>query len=365
MGTVWCGSGVTNLDHDSDGPLRTSDFDYVLPPNLIAQTPLEKRDASRLLVLDRASGDVTHTSFSRLPDFLVAGDLLVANNSRVIPARLHGYREATNGSVELLLLRQEGAEWSSLARPARKLRSGERLVFPSRQPHGSDAVAVVTSHRGEGEVTVRFEDDADQRLQDYGVAPLPPYILEKLNDEERYQTVYGSRAGSAAAPTAGLHFTPELLTRLRRMGVLWAEVTLHVGLDTFRPIAVENVSEHRIHQEWCEVSDAVAQDIAACRRRGNRVIAVGTTAARTLETLGRNWSDDSPRGVSGMTGEFIVPGHEWKLVNSLLTNFHLPRSTLLMLVSALAGREAILSAYAEAVNRGYRFFSFGDAMLIR
>jgi S-adenosylmethionine:tRNA ribosyltransferase-isomerase len=226
-------------------------------------------------------------------------------------------------------------------------------------------VAVVNSHRGEGELTVCFEGDVETRLHDYGVAPLPPYITERLQDDERYQTVYGSRAGSAAAPTAGLHFTPALVDELRSRGMHWAEVTLHVGLDTFRPIAVENVEEHHIHQEWCEVSPATADEIGACRRRGNRVVAVGTTAARTLETLGRTWNDAHPGGFTGMTGEFIVPGHEWKIVDALLTNFHLPRSTLLMLVSALAGRDAILTAYAEAVTQKYRFFSFGDAMLIR
>ncbi len=345
--------------------LHTSDFDYHLPHELIAQTPLDRRDASRLLVLERSTGEITHSEFSDLPDFLTPGDLLVANNSRVIPARLHGRREATGGSVELLLLRQEGSAWSALARPARKLKPGDRLVFPGRSPEISAAVAVVVAQRQEGEITLRFEGDVDTRLQDYGVAPLPPYITERLEDEERYQTVYASQAGSAAAPTAGLHFTQDLVARLRAAGLGWTEVTLHVGLDTFRPIAVENVEEHHIHQEWCEVSQAVAEDIAACRQRGNRVIAVGTTAARTLETLGKTWSDANPRGISGMTGEFIVPGHDWKIVDALLTNFHLPRSTLLMLVSALAGREAILTAYAEAVQRHYRFFSFGDAMLIR
>jgi S-adenosylmethionine:tRNA ribosyltransferase-isomerase len=345
--------------------LRTSDFDYHLPHELIAQTPLARRDASRLLVLDRASGAITHSQFADLLDFLTPGDLLVANNSRVIPARLNGYREASGGKVELLLLRQEGSAWSVLARPARKLKPGERLIFPAHEPGVDAAVAVVTGGRGEGEITVRFEDAADDRLHQYGVTPLPPYITERLDNAERYQTVYSSHAGSAAAPTAGLHFTPELLERLQDTGIGWAEVTLHVGLDTFRPIAVENVAEHHIHEEWCEVSQGTADAIAACRRRGNRVVAVGTTAARTLETLGRSWSDDEPRGISGMTGEFIVPGHEWKIVDALLTNFHLPRSTLLMLVSALAGREAILNAYAEAVKQEYRFFSFGDAMLIR
>jgi S-adenosylmethionine:tRNA ribosyltransferase-isomerase len=345
--------------------LRTSDFDYYLPQELIAQTPLDRRDASRLLVLDRSTGEVTHSTFADLASFLSPGDLLVANNSRVIPARLRGHREATGGSVELLLLRQQGGEWSALARPARKLKPGEQIVIPGRTPEVNPAIAVVSAQLGEGEITVRFESDADSRLYDYGVAPLPPYITTRLEDEERYQTVYATQDGSAAAPTAGLHFTPELVASLRAAGIGWAEVTLHVGLDTFRPVTVENVAEHHIHQEWCEVPQATADEIAACRRRGNRVVAVGTTAARTLETLGRTWDESDSRAFSGMTSEFIVPGHEWKIVDGLVTNFHLPRSTLLMLVSALAGREAILSAYAEAVNRQYRFFSFGDAMLIR
>ena len=345
--------------------LRTSDFDYHLPHELIAQTPLDRRDSSRMLVLDRSTGEVAHSQISQLPGFLDPGDLLVANNSRVIPARLRGRREVSGGSVELLLLRKDDDVWSALARPARKLKPGERLVFQGRSSDLGAAVAVVLAQRGEGEVTVRFEGGADGRLTDFGVAPLPPYITQRLEDEERYQTVYASRSGSAAAPTAGLHFTQDLMNRLRADGVGWSEVTLHVGLDTFRPIAVENVDEHQIHQEWCEVSQVTAEAIAACRLRGNRVVAVGTTAARTLETLGRTWSDVRPTGFTGMTGEFIVPGHDWKIVDALLTNFHLPRSTLLMLVSALAGREAILSAYAEAVRRQYRFFSFGDAMLIR
>ena len=356
---------MTESQPSAPSHLRTSDFDYNLPQELIAQTPLDRRDGSRLLVLDKATGQLAHSTFSSLSDYLVPGDLLVANNSRVIPARLYGQRDGTGGHVELLLLRPDGNEWSALARPARKLKPGERLVFPARTPSVDPAIAVVTAQRGEGEIMVRFEEEADARLDDYGVAPLPPYITEQLEDDERYQTVYASQAGSAAAPTAGLHFTQELLMHLRAQGIEWTEVTLHVGLDTFRPIAVENVEEHHIHQEWCEVSQATADEIAACRRRGNRVVAVGTTAARTLETLGRTWNDEVPRGLAGMTAEFIVPGHDWKIVNALLTNFHLPRSTLMMLVSALAGRDAILTAYAEAVRRQYRFFSFGDAMLIR
>jgi S-adenosylmethionine:tRNA ribosyltransferase-isomerase len=348
-----------------DPALTTANFDYDLPPHLIAQRPLARRDASRLLVLDRASGAITHSSIDRLGEWLNPGDLLVANNSRVIPARLRGWRLPNKGVVEILLLRREGGAWSALAKPAKRLQSGIRLEFPSLRSPNNVASAVIEDSRGEGEVLVRFENDADAHLEDFGEAPLPPYITEKLSDEERYQTVYGRVAGSAAAPTAGLHFTEELIGDLRARGVDWAEVTLHVGLDTFRPVTEERIVDHQIHREWCEVSQEVADSIAACRKQRGRVIAVGTTAARTLETLGREWFDEAPRGYRGFTDEFIVPGHQWRLVDALLTNFHLPRSTLLMLVSALAGREAILAAYTEAIARDYRFYSFGDAMLIQ
>ncbi|MFT4039675.1 MAG: tRNA preQ1(34) S-adenosylmethionine ribosyltransferase-isomerase QueA [Thermomicrobiales bacterium] len=345
--------------------LLTSDFDYHLPPELIAQTPLERRDESRLLVLDKASGAITHAQFRDLPQFLAAGDLMVANNSRVIPARLHGHRQATGGAVELLLLHRTDGVWSALARPAKRLKAGETLEFPARFPGAAPAIATVIERRDDGEIGVRFDDDADERLQDYGVAPLPPYITQRLHDEERYQTVYARQAGSAAAPTAGLHFTPALMASLAGAGIGWSEVTLHVGLDTFRPVAVDDVSQHHIHQEWCEVGAATAEAIATAKREQRRVVAVGTTSARTLETLGRRWAAGEPGGFTGMTGEFIVPGHHWTVLDALVTNFHLPRSTLLMLVSALAGREAILEAYARAVEHRYRFFSFGDAMLIR
>lgn len=345
--------------------LRTAEFDYELPPERIAQTPLARRDASRLLVLDRASGGIEHSSFNRLGEWLASGDLLVANNSRVIPARMHGRRAPRGGAVELLLLRREGALWSALARPAKRLRPGTRLEFQAKLAGHPDALAEVVEGRGQGEVLVRFENGADDNLGAYGETPLPPYIREPLGNEERYQTVYGHAPGSAAAPTAGLHFTRRLIDQLRAQGVDWAEVTLHVGLDTFRPVNEDRVAEHAIHREWCNVSLETAEAIARCRKGGGRTIAVGTTAARTLETLGRVWNDDNPRTFSGFTDEFIVPGHQWRLVDALLTNFHLPRSTLLMLVSALAGRETILGAYAEAIERGYRFYSFGDAMLIR
>lgn len=347
-----------------DAALATADFDYVLPERLIAQIPLERRDASRLMVLDRGSATITHTTFERLADFLRQGDLLVANASRVIPARLHGVRLPHGGRVELLLLRRQAGVWSALARPAKRLQVGTQLEFPARDGARSPARATVEANLGAGEVLVRFADGADEHLECYGEAPLPPYISQKLEDDERYQTVYGREPGSAAAPTAGLHFTEAMIERLRAQGIGWAEVTLHVGLDTFRPVTEDRVQDHVIHREWCEVSLETASAIAECRIRGGKVVAVGTTVARSLETLGRDWDDAAPRTFSGFTDEFIVPGHRWRLVDALITNFHLPRSTLLMLVSALAGREAILDAYAEAVDREYRFFSFGDAMLI-
>lgn len=344
--------------------LKTADFDYKLPTHLIAQTPLERRDASRLFVLDRKCGANTHSTFNQLGSWLSEGDLLVANNSRVIPARLRGRRTPSDGAVELLLLRQEGEAWSALARPAKRLPPGTLLELAPIDSTSLPAHATIEENRGQGEVLVRIEFGHGQCLQDFGVAPLPPYVTEHLADEERYQTVYGSIAGSAAAPTAGLHFTHQLLDELSAQGVAWTELTLHVGLDTFRPVTEEWIADHQIHREWCEVSRIAAEAIAACRRRRGRVVAIGTTAARTLETLGRYWSEDSPREYRGLTQEFIVPGHQWRLVDALVTNFHLPRSTLLMLVSAFAGREVILEAYKEAIKQSYRFYSFGDAMLI-
>lgn len=355
----------TRFTVEPPDPLRVADFDYELPPRLIAQRPLGERDRSRLLVLDRRSGEIEHSTIDRLPSWLAPGDLLVANNSRVIPARLRGTRHPGGGAVELLLLRKHEKGWSALARPAARLRPGTLLQFPGRDSSVPVAQAVVVGNLGEGEVVVQFADDADGRLEAYGEMPLPPYIHESLGDEERYQTVFAREPGSAAAPTAGLHFTPKLIGALRSAGVRWEEVTLHVGIDTFRPVTVDRIDEHRIHREWCEVSDQTALAVADTRRHGGRVVAVGTTAARTLETLGESWHDEAPCGYRGFTETFIVPGHRWRLVDALLTNFHLPRSTLLMMVSALAGRGAIQDAYQEAIAHEYRFYSFGDAMLIR
>ncbi len=348
----------------ADPGLRVDDFDYDLPTELIAQTPLAERDGARLLVLGRTTGAVDHRAIRDLPDVVRPGDLLVANNSRVLPGRLRATKPATGARVELLLLRErEVGCWTALARPARKLLPGTALRLLPREGVDAPPVQVVVRERGTaGEVVV--EIDAGVDLAHYGEPPLPPYISERLPDPERYQTVYASAMGSAAAPTAGLHVTAGLRSRLAERGVGWAEVTLHVGLDTFRPVSAETVGGHRIHREWCAVDDATARAVAATRAAGGRVVAVGTTAARTLETLGAAWDEGRPAGMVAETGLFIVPGYRWRLVDGLLTNFHLPRSTLLMMVSALAGREATAAAYRVAVAHRYRFFSFGDAMLV-
>jgi S-adenosylmethionine:tRNA ribosyltransferase-isomerase len=317
------------------------------------------------MVLDRETGSIHHSVFNRLGNWLTPGDLLVANNSRVIPARLYGNRVPSGGAVEILLLRRlDTGAWRALGKPAKRLNPGDQLEFPGRASGMGPAKVTIEENLGDGELVLQFEDGADERLDIYGQAPVPPYITRALDDAARYQTVYATTPGSAAAPTAGMHFTETMIEDLQRQGFQWAEVTLHIGLDTFRPVTEALIKDHEVHREWCEVPVQTACAIATCRRRKGRVIAVGTTVARTLETLGGSWTDKHPTGFSGFTDTFIVPGHKWKLVDGLLTNFHLPRSTLLMLVSALAGREAILKAYAEAIHRRYRFYSFGDAMLI-
>jgi S-adenosylmethionine:tRNA ribosyltransferase-isomerase len=346
--------------------LAVSDFDYDLPEELIAQRPLERRDASRLLVLDKVSGKIEHAAIADLPRFLTKGDLLVANNSRVIPARLHAERVPTGGRIEFLLLHPKGDHvWEALAKPARRLKPGERLALRTTDGERSVDSSIEVLEKGEeGLVQVRFLHAEDDRLETYGTVPLPPYIHERVSDDERYQTLYGRIPGSAAAPTAGLHFTPELRHALGEQGIGWAEVTLHIGLDTFRPVTVERLGDHKMHSEWCFVPAATKQAIAETRSRGGWVIALGTTAARTLETLGQSGTLDQPGDFSLATSIFITPGYRWRLVDGMVTNFHLPRSTLVMMVSALAGREHILHAYRSAVEERYRFFSFGDAMLI-
>jgi S-adenosylmethionine:tRNA ribosyltransferase-isomerase len=334
--------------------MKTADFDFNLPPDLIAQTPIEPRDAARLLCLDRSSGAIEHRQFIELPDLLRPGDLLVANESRVIPARLFAHKP-TGGAVEVLLLRRLDAQtWQALLR-GHKLRVGARVIVKD------DLTAEVIEQAATGERIIRFNQPIDDQLDALGVMPLPPYIHEPLRDPERYQTIYSHTPGSAAAPTAGLHFTPRIFDRLRERGIDVAYVTLHVGLDTFKPVETEDIEQHHIHTEFVQLSEETAAQVRASKAGGRRIIAVGTTSVRVLETAAR-------RGLTAYSGDtalYIYPGFEFRAIDGLLTNFHLPRSSLLMLVSALAGKANIDRAYAEAIARKYRFFSFGDAMFIR
>ena len=347
--------------------MRTSDFDYLLPQERIAQTPAEPRDASRLLVLHRSKQDhaVEHRSFRDLTDYLRSGDLMVFNRSRVIPARLYGRETRSGAPVEILLVRRtEPGIWQALGRPGRRLRQGAVVVVDG--PEESYPVRIeVLETRENGLRKVRLSDDAS--LDGLGELPLPPYIKETPHDPERYQTVYADAPGSVAAPTAGLHFTNVLLDNIRSLGVHTAWVTLHVGLDTFRPVHGEDIAEHQIHTEWYELPPETADAVNHARRNGHRIVAVGTTTVRTLEHVGRDAHNAGASEIAASTGDadlFILPGHQFRLVDTMLTNFHLPRSTLLMLVSAFAGRERILAAYREAIEQEYRFYSFGDAMLI-
>lgn len=336
--------------------LHTSDFDYALPPERIAQTPLEPRDASRLLVLDRRTGAVQHAVFKDIGAYLRPGDLLVLNQTRVIPARLFGRKLPSGGKVELLLLRREsGSTWEALV-GGKGMTPGKRL-----QVEGGPEAEIVAVLEGPRRL-VRFLQPVETFLNLAGHVPLPPYIHTPLADPERYQTVFSRQPGSAAAPTAGLHFTPGLLERLQAQGVEVAYVTLHVGLDTFLPVTEDSPAAHVIHSEWCQLGAQTVQAVQAARLRGSRVIAVGTTSVRTLESAAA--SNGLVREYEGSTRLFILPGYSFQVVDAMLTNFHLPRSTLLMLVSAFAGRQNILSAYQLAIQARYRFYSFGDAMLI-
>jgi len=339
--------------------VKTSDFDYHLPPERIAQTPLEPRHSSRLLVLDRSKPDLTHTTFWNIADYLHPGDLLVVNRTRVIPARIYAQKE-TGGKVEILLLkRTDDSTWEALV-GGKRLIPGKTLYLPN----GTTKVDILAD-LGASRRLVRFSEPVEAYLEKTGEMPLPPYIHERLNDPNRYQTVYADQPGSAAAPTAGLHFTPELLDRLKGMGIGLAEVTLHVGLDTFAPVTEENADEHVIHTEWCEVTPETSSQINSAKAAGGRIIAVGTTSVRTLESAAQSaHSGEVVTPYQGSTGLFILPGYTFKAVDAMVTNFHLPRSSLIMLVSAFAGRERILSTYQTAVEMKYRFFSFGDAMLI-
>lgn len=341
--------------------MNVKDYDYDLPEELIAQDPLEDRSSSRLMVLDRQTGDVEHRHFTDILEYLHPGDCLVINNTKVIPARLFGVKEDTQAKIEVLLLkRKENDIWETLVKPGEKAKPGTKLVFGDGL-----LTAEVVDVVEEGNRLIQFHYDGifEEILDQLGQMPLPPYITHQLKDKNRYQTVYAKYDGSAAAPTAGLHFTKELLQKVKDMGVDIAEVTLHVGLGTFRPVKVENVLDHHMHSEFYMVSQEAADKINHAKESGHRVIAVGTTSTRTLEAA----ADENGRlhETSGWTEIFIYPGYQFKVIDALITNFHLPQSTLVMLVSALAGREHVLHAYEIAVKERYRFFSFGDAMLIQ
>lgn len=339
--------------------MKTSDFSFYLPEELIAQTPLERRDASRLLYLDKVSGTTEHRVFSELPELLRPGDCLVMNDSRVLPARLMGARE-TGGVVEVLLLRDlGGGRWECMTRPGRKAKPGTRLIFG-----GGELEAEVLEVAEGGNRIIEFKYDGIflEVLERLGRMPLPPYIKAELEDGERYQTVYSRELGSAAAPTAGLHFTKELLAKIAEKGVRECFVTLHVGLGTFRPVKAEDIEEHEMHSEFCIIPEETARIITETKRAGGRIVCVGTTSCRTVESFANE--DGTMDAKSGWTNIFIYPGYKFKCLDALITNFHLPESTLIMLVSALAGREHVLAAYKEAVEKRYRFFSFGDAMFI-
>jgi S-adenosylmethionine:tRNA ribosyltransferase-isomerase len=365
--------------------MKTSDFDYSLPETSIAQTPLEPRDSSRLLVLTRDTGALEHRVFREIGEYLRPNDLLVVNQTRVIPARLNAHK-VTGGKAEILLLRREDdCTWECLV-GGKGMSAGRRVSLADGL--SAEIVEVLEGSRRR----IRFDEPVESHLSKDGVMPLPPYIHEKLTDPERYQTVYAKTPGSAAAPTAGLHFTPRLIDQLKGQGIRFAEVTLHVGLDTFAPVTEDDPLEHKIHTEWCELTQGAADQINAARKAGGRVIAVGTTSVRTLESAGKAMEDEgqktedkgketedegqkteeslvrgppsSVRAFSGNTSIFITPGYQFKNVDAMITNFHLPKSSLIMLVSAFAGRETILNTYNSAIKEGYRFYSFGDAMLI-
>lgn len=340
--------------------MDVKDFDYYLPEELIAQDPLEDRSSSRLMVLDKETGEIQHKIFKDILDYLKPGDCLVLNNTKVIPARLFGVKEGTQAKIEILLLkRKENDIWETLVKPGKKAKPGTKIIFGDGLLVG-EVIDVVED--GNRLIQFSYEGIFEEILDQLGQMPLPPYITHTLKDKNRYQTVYAKYDGSAAAPTAGLHFTKELLEKVKAKGVDIAEVTLHVGLGTFRPVKVENVLDHHMHSEFYMVSAEAAEKINATKDRGGRVISVGTTSTRTLESA----ADESGRlkECSGWTEIFIYPGYKFKLIDCLITNFHLPQSTLVMLVSALAGREHVLAAYEEAVKEKYRFFSFGDAMFI-
>lgn len=341
--------------------MKVEDFDYYLPEKLIAQTPLEKRDTSRLMVLDKTTGKIEHKHFYNIVDYLEEGDTLVLNDTKVLPARLIGEKEETKAVIEILLLKNiSGDDWECLVKPARRIKVGTIVTFGSGE---LKAKCIKEEPEGIRHFTLIYDGILMEILEHLGTMPLPPYIHEKLKDQSRYQTVYAKEIGSAAAPTAGLHFTKELLEQLTKKGVNIAYITLHVGLGTFRPVSVDKVEEHEMHSEYYQMTKETAELLKKTKENKKRIIAVGTTSTRTLETIITKYNEFTE--CSGWTNIFIYPGYKFKAIDALITNFHLPKSTLVMLVSALAGRENILNAYKTAVQEEYRFFSFGDAMLIK
>ena len=341
--------------------MTVEEFNYELPSELIAQTPLKKRDESRLMVLDKETGDIEHKHFRDIISYLEPGDTLVLNDTKVLPARLYGEKEETKAMIEILLLKNiEGDTWECLVRPARRIKEGSVVDFGNGK---LKATCVKVLDEGIRHFTFSYEGIFLEVLEELGTMPLPPYIHEQLEDQSRYQTVYAKEVGSAAAPTAGLHFTKELLEKIEKKGIHICYITLHVGLGTFRPVSVDNVEEHEMHSEFYQMSREVAEVLTETKKQGKRIISVGTTSTRTLETIMSVYGEF--RECSGWTNIFIYPGYEFKAIDCLITNFHLPKSTLVMLVSALAGKENILHAYQVAVKEKYRFFSFGDAMFIK
>ena len=341
--------------------MKTDDFDFYLPEELIAQTPLKKRDASRLLVLDKKNGSTQHKTFTDIIDYMEKGDTLVLNDTKVMPARLYGIKENTGALIEVLLLKDEGDNiWECLTRPAKRIKEGSVISFGDGK---LKARCIEVLDEGIRKFSLEYNGILYEILDELGEMPLPPYIHEKLEDKDRYQTVYAKNIGSAAAPTAGLHFTKELLDEIKAKGVNIVYITLHVGLGTFRPVNVEDVTVHKMHSEYYVMSEDVASLLNETKKNGHKIIAVGTTSTRTLETVMSLYG--TFKACSGWTDIFIYPGYEFKAIDSLITNFHLPKSTLVMLVSALAGKDNIMRAYSEAVKEKYRFFSFGDSMLIK
>ena len=340
--------------------MKTEDFDYDLPEELIAQTPLKNRDESKLLILDKNTGEITHSHFKNIIDTLEPGDVLVLNDTKVMPARLYGVKTDTNAVIEVLMLKEQGENiWTCLTRPAKRVKVGTIIKFSDKL----SAECLSIGEEGIRELKFIYHGVFYEILDELGEMPLPPYIHEKLEDKDRYQTVYAKNIGSAAAPTAGLHFTKELLQKIMNKGIKVEYITLHVGLGTFRPVNVEDVSKHKMHSEYYEMTEETAKILNEAKKNKNRIISVGTTSTRTLETIMNNYGEF--KECHGWTDIFIYPGYTFKAIDALITNFHLPKSTLVMLVSALAGKDKIMASYKEAINQKYRFFSFGDAMFIK